>query len=154
MGLGVINVLDPFHATEASIMGQIQTFTALLVFIAVDGPAQLLFAVQKSFTWVPRLDLSSGALPRAVFYLFSKIFYVSLIFVLPMLGVLFVTHVMLGILSKASPQLNVMVLGFPINFAMGLLTFIFILDYYQNLIPEIFMRMFEEMDLVMSRVMG
>lgn len=153
MGLGIINVLDPFHATEASIMAQLQNFLALLIFMAVDGPQMLLVAVHKSFFLVPHLQLDSGALPRAVFAVFSKIFYVSIVFVMPIVGVLFITHLILGILSKASPQLNVMVLGFPINIAAGLFTFILLLDYFQNMIPEIFSRMFSELDLFMVHLL-
>lgn len=150
MGLGIINVFDPFHATEASIMGQVQSFLALMVFLAVDGPHLLLFAVHKSFLLVPGLELSSGALPRAVFAVFSKVFYVSVIFVMPILGVLFITHLIMGILSKASPQLNVMMLGFPIHLGAGFFTFIWVLAYFENLIPEIFVTMFTEIDLFMT----
>ncbi len=150
MGFGIINVLDPFHATEASIMAQLQSFVAILVFISIDGPHVLLFAVQKSFTLVPQLDLQSGALPRAMVTIFSRIFYVSLIFALPMLGVFFISHLILGILSKASPQINVMILGFPINISIGVFSFILLLEYYQNLIPEIFASMFAEIDLFMT----
>jgi len=153
MGLGIINVLDPFNAIEASLMAQFQSFLALLIFIAVDGPSFLLIAVQKSFILVPHLELHSGALPRAVFSLCSRIFYVSIIFVMPILGVLFVTHVILGILSKASPQLNVMVLGFPVNIAAGFFTLILLLDYFENLVPEIFATMFTEIDLFMTHLL-
>lgn len=153
LGLGIINVLDPFHATEASIMAQLQSFIAVLIFIAVDGPHLLLFAVQKSFVLVPQLQLNSGALPRAMFALFSKVFYVSIVFVMPMLGVLFITHVILAILSKASPQLNVMILGFPVNLAAGFFTFVLLLDYFENIIPEIFVTMFAEIDLFMVHLL-
>lgn len=153
MGFGIINVIDPFHANEASIMAQLQSFIALLLFLAVDGPHLLLFAVQKSFVLVPHLSLNSGALPRAVFAVFSRVFYVSIVFVMPILGVLFITHLILGILSKASPQLNVMVLGFPINIAAGLFTFVLLLDYFQNMIPEIFATMFAEIDLFMVHLL-
>ncbi|MBI4178451.1 flagellar biosynthetic protein FliR [bacterium] len=153
MGLGIINVFDPFHAVEVSIMGQFQSFISLLLFIAVDGPQWMLFAVQKSFLVAPHFQPTSLALAHAIFGLFSKIFYISFVFVMPILGVLFLSHVVLGILSKASPQLNVMILGFPINIGVGLFTFILLLDYFENMIPEIFETMFREIDLFLVHLL-
>lgn len=153
MGLGIINVFDPFHATEVSIMGQFQNFISLLIFISVDGPHWMLYAVQKSFFMVPHLHPSAIFVSHAIFHLFSKIFYVSFVFVMPILGVLFISHLILGILSKASPQLNVMILGFPVNIGLGLFTFILLLDYFQNIIPEIFVSMYKEIDLFLGHLL-
>lgn len=153
MGLGIINVFDPFHATEASVMGQVQSFVAMLIFIAMDGPHYVLYALQKSFVLVPQLNLNSGLLTKVIFNTMSRTFYVSLVFVLPMIGVLFISHLVLGILSKASPQLNVMVVGFPINITIGFITFWYLLGYFNDFIPNIFAGMFAELDQLITHVL-
>lgn len=146
MGMGIVNVIDPFHATEVSVMSQLHSFVAMLIFLSVDGPHYLLVSIQKSFLYVPHLTLHSGALPKAVFALCSKVFYLATMFVMPMLGVLFISHLILAVLSKASPQLNVMILGFPVNLGIGFLTLFWMMDYFGEFIPRVFESLFLDID--------
>lgn len=149
MGFGMINVFDPIHGTQVSVMEQLQTFFGFLLFIAVGGPEQLIMAVTRSFSIVPVLTLNFISLPLELFAMTTRLFYLGFALALPLIGILFLMTVTLGLLNKASPQINVMLLGFPLNIVVGLFTFMVVLRFFRDLIP----RLFEEMFMTIDRVM-
>ncbi len=116
IGFGMSEVLDPLGQVSIPLVGQLKNLIGLLVFLAINGHHYLLEALYRSYELAPVLSVSkasSGKLFQYLMYSFSGMFMVALKIALPVVGVIFLISVSMGVLAKAAPQMNIMMLGFP-----------------------------------------
>ena len=126
IGFGINEVLDPLSQISVPLIGQMKNLVALLVLLAMNGHHFMIEAVYRSYELVPLLDIgraSSGRLLEYMLYAFSGMFVVAMKIALPVVGTIFLVSVSLGVLAKAAPQMNIMMMGFPfkIMVAFGIL---------------------------------
>jgi flagellar biosynthetic protein FliR len=121
MGLGMASLIDPQDHEHTVVLAQWQGTLALLLFLAVDGHHVLIQAVAESFRRMPAgaATLSRAGLGMAIAFA-SDLFVLALKLAAPVLILVLLVNATLGALTKLIPQLNVMVVGFPINVAAGL----------------------------------
>jgi len=58
-------------------------------------------------------------------------FSIALSLALPFLAVMLLTNVVLGVLARVAPQLNVFAIGFPLTILVGLSTLMLLLPYIE-----------------------
>jgi flagellar biosynthetic protein FliR len=126
IGFGINEVLDPLSQISVPLIGQMQNLIALLVLLAMNGHHFMIEAIYHSYELVPLFDIgrmSSGKLVQYMMYSFSGMFVIALKIALPVVGTIFLISVSLGVLAKAAPQMNIMMMGFPfkIMVAFGVL---------------------------------
>ena len=141
MGIGLSNLIDPQTQEHITSLAQWQNLLALLVFFSVDGHHMLIRAVADSFRVLPL----GGGLPSAagfgmVMDLAGGLFVVALKIAAPVMVLLLLVNAAMGVLSKLIPQLNVFIVGFPLNVAAGL----FILTASQPFTVRLLMTSFSE----------
>ena len=141
MGFGASSVFDPLAQVELPIMGQFFNIAAMFVFLSVSGFQKLfLTGVIGSFHAVRAVDFATFHSDFAALFLSSltHLFEQALIISMPILGTLFLVEVVMGLLAKAAPQLNLLMLGFPlaiiVAFAMMLLALPMIMAFFGNVI--------------------
>ncbi|MBM4265683.1 MAG: flagellar biosynthetic protein FliR [Deltaproteobacteria bacterium] len=120
MGLGLASLIDPQYEDRLAVLGQWQNLFALLLFLAVDGHHMLIEALAESFRRVPAgtAGLTAESLQMTLAFA-AGMFVLALKVAAPVLILLLLVNGGLGALAKLIPQLNVMVVGFPINVAAG-----------------------------------
>ena len=120
MGFGLASLFDPQSHDRTMVLAQWQSSIAMLLFLAVDGHHMLVQAVAESFRRVPpgAVGLGSAGFGMTVAFA-SGIFVLALKLAAPVLILVLLTNAGLGALGKLVPQLNVMVVGFPVNVAAG-----------------------------------
>jgi flagellar biosynthetic protein FliR len=93
---------------------------SLLTFLALDGHLFMLKALADSFSLVPAGGLLLGdVLVRQVFDLSTQLFVIALKVAAPVMVALFLTELALGLMNRAAPQMQVMLIGFPLKIAAG-----------------------------------
>lgn len=123
MGLSGANVLDPLSATHMPIMGQFMGLFALTIILAAGGHTVILESLAGSLQAAPPgapLDLTAGA--RAFVELGATLFLLGLRFAAPVVAAMMVGNAVLGILARTVPQMNVLMMSFPLQIAIGLFT--------------------------------
>jgi flagellar biosynthetic protein FliR len=125
IGFGLVNVIDPAGGQSVSILGQFYYMVAMLFFLAINGHHLLLKAVGDSFQLLPPgsvgwFDKAAGAGPLLSEF-FTKLFIIAFQVAAPSVAVLFLTSVSMGLLSRTLPQMNIFIVGLPLNVALGLL---------------------------------
>ncbi len=140
MGLGASQVFDPLAQIEIPLMGQFLYVVAMLVFVMIGGFQKfLLVGVIRSFESLRAADLVAGR--ELVFGVFvrslGKLFENSLVISFPILGTLMLTSVSLGLLAKAAPQMNLLMMGFPISIAVAYLVLLFVIPFLMTVFGEI-----------------
>lgn len=116
MGFAAANVFDPQSERQVALISQFQNIFAILIFLAIDGHHLFLHTAVRSYELLPpgRLDFSGQAVPFLM-ELASHMFAIGVQFSAPVLAVLLLSGLILGVLARVFPQLNVFLLSFPIN---------------------------------------
>jgi flagellar biosynthetic protein FliR len=120
MGFMMANVTDPTTNISVPMMGQFLYLLAVLVFLSVNGHHWMIRAVVDSYRLVPL----GGASPRPGFFehfsgLTSEMFVRAVQFGAPAVIALVLTEVAMGVVSRAVPQMNILMLGFSVRIAVG-----------------------------------
>jgi flagellar biosynthetic protein FliR len=121
MGFGMSNLIDPISHAQVTIVAQWHQLLALLVFLALDVHHLLIRALLGSFTAAPpgTLGVTAAGL-RGIVTLAGDVFAVGARVAAPVVIALLLTNGALGVLARTVPQLNVFVVGFPLNVGVGL----------------------------------
>ncbi|HOQ11647.1 MAG: Flagellar biosynthetic protein FliR [Spirochaetes bacterium ADurb.Bin218] len=116
IGFGINEVYDPLAQVSVPLLGQMKNFIGILVFLFINGHHFLIEAICRSFELAPFFGVSkaaTGGFLKYIVYAFSGMFIVALKIALPIVAVSFLISVSMGVLAKAAPQMNIMMLGFP-----------------------------------------
>ena len=145
MGFGASMVYDPLAQIQIPLMGQFINLMAMLIFVIVGGFQKIfLMGVLRSFEAIKAVDLLYIREPllKMVLRSMTLLFEQALIIAFPVLGVLLLISVSMGLLAKAAPQMNLLMLGFPIKitmaFVMLFLALPFILEAFNRVIDSSF----------------
>ena len=124
MGFSMINVMDPQSGSQVSVMEQLGYWTVLTLFILLDGHYILLLALVESFHMVPP---GGFALPPVFFNQVMSMtaakFVTGIKIGAPVIVALLFVSVAFGITAKFAPQMNVLIISFPVKIAIGLVFF-------------------------------
>ncbi|MCA9792232.1 MAG: flagellar biosynthetic protein FliR [Candidatus Eremiobacteraeota bacterium] len=124
MGLSVAASMDPSSGGASKLLMRLNFYIAMLLYLVVDGHHQLMIAIYKSFEVVPLTGFNvDGNLISHFVDVSGSIFVIGLQIASPALAALFITQVALGLLARVAPQMNVFMLSFPLNIAVGLTMF-------------------------------
>jgi flagellar biosynthetic protein FliR len=116
MGFAAAEVFDPQNQRQVALISQFQNIFAILIFLAINGHHLFLQTAIRSYELLPpgQLDFSGQAVPYLM-ELASHMFSIGVQFSAPVLAVLLLSGLILGVLARVFPQLNVFLLSFPIN---------------------------------------
>lgn len=118
IGFGINEVLDPLGQVSVPLIGQLKNLIGILVFLVIGGHHFLIKAIYRSYELAPVIGMSKGeigSLLKFLAYIFSGMFVIALKISLPIVATVFLVSVSMGVLSKAAPQMNIMMLGFPVK---------------------------------------
>ena len=104
-----------------------------LLFIVTDGHLAVIYALVQSFHAFPVGTDVLGWLrtlqPQAWG---AEVFHLGLWIALPLVGMLLFVNLVLGVISRVAPQINVFAVGFPITLAVGLIGMLLTLPLMQS----------------------
>jgi flagellar biosynthetic protein FliR len=122
MGFAAANIFDPQTTQQLSLMSQFINILALMAFLALDIHHFFFRIIVESYILLPPgyLDFSQGAV-QELMRMGSHMFALGVKFSAPVLALLLIANLVLGILARVFPQLNVFMLSFPINIGVAFL---------------------------------
>jgi flagellar biosynthetic protein FliR len=122
MGFSIVNVIDPLSSTQVSIFSEFQYLIAALVYLSVDGHHLFILAIVDSYRMVSPFGFHfSGSLMQSIFMFSGVLFTTAVKVSAPVMAILLFTNVALAIVARTVPQINVFIVGFPLQIAAGLL---------------------------------
>jgi len=121
IGLGFAAYFNPDAGESENVVSNFMSMLALLMFLAIDGHLMMVYALADSFRLFPAGG--AGLLPvdpMALVHAASDIFAIAMTISLPILGVMLMINVVLGLMARVAPQLNLFAVGFPLTVLAGL----------------------------------
>jgi len=124
MGFAMINVVDPQSGANVSIMDQLGYWVCVVVFLVINGHHIIISALINSFELVPiGVFVMKKILLLKLLDLSGALFLVAIKIGAPVIAALFFVSVGFGLVSKFAPQMNVMIVAFPLKIVAGLFLF-------------------------------
>ena len=142
MGLSSAMVLDPTVGAQVSILGNFFGLLAVTLFIHVGGVYWLINALHRSFEIFPvyasSIPIDQLINKEYLITLTSNVLYVGLQIASPILLATLGQDLILGIISKTAPQVNVFQLSFLFKPVLGAAILLWIMPIIVNVINDYF----------------
>ena len=121
MGLNLSAVFDPQFGGEGSVLGDMYFMLTLVVFLAIRGHHAMLDGVHASFE---KLPLMSVGVDRPLFDTLAGLLQGATVLAIrlaaPMLVTMLIVALVLGLVGKTIPQMNVMAAGLTLRSVVGM----------------------------------
>jgi len=144
MGFNMASAMDPETGGQSTVISQFLYLFTILIFFSVNGHHMFIRALAASFYKVPpdsfHLDTPVvGALVRVS----SDMFLIALKMAAPIMVALFLSHLSLGIVARTVPQVNVLMIGLPLNIFLGMILFSLVILNLSPFLVELVRKMGE-----------
>jgi flagellar biosynthetic protein FliR len=134
MGLTYAGTIDPSSGAKNTVVTALFNMVAVLTLFAMDGHHTILRALAASYTGLPVGDGGVNAsLVTSVRETLALVFVTAVRLSAPMVVVLLIAEIVIGFISRVTPALSFMVIGFPIRMLLGL----FVLGLVVTTLPGI-----------------
>lgn len=143
MGLSSAMVLDPSSQTQISILEKLFSLFAILLFIQLGGVYWLFRAFVRSFELFPiyatSIPLAKIVNMEYLIQMTSNVLYMGLQIASPILLATLAQDIILGVISKTAPQVNVFQLSFLFKPVLGGAIMVWILPMLVNVMSDYFL---------------
>jgi flagellar biosynthetic protein FliR len=121
MGLGFSAMVDPATGNTNPVLGQFLSILGTFLFLSIGGHLMLAAIVVESYRALPpgQAWLAEESL-RQLVYFGSVLFAAGVSVALPVAFSIVLVQVMMGVLSRTAPALNLFAVGFPAAILAGL----------------------------------
>ncbi|MDC7222411.1 MAG: flagellar biosynthetic protein FliR [Spirochaetales bacterium] len=124
MGFGASSTYDPLSQVEMPLVGQFFNLIAMYLFITIGGMRNLFIkGIYNSFQALTGAYILTHPDFLQLFFTgaLGGIFQQAIVMAFPVIGTLLLVSLTTGLLAKAAPNMNLLMLGFPIQIGLGFL---------------------------------
>ena len=149
MGLSMAQMFDPTTNLQVTVTGNIYNYLVMLMMLVTNMHYYIIRAITDSFKYfnvgqaVFRMSLKD-----IMVNFISNYFLIAMRIILPMFCAMLMINVILGVLTKAAPQMNMFAVGIQIKVLAGMCILVFLVQT----IPTVSDFIFAEMKNVLSEV--
>ena len=122
IGFSMVNVINPAANISVTVTGNLYTYIVMLMLLATDLYRYIITAIIDAFQFIPvgqaviRISMSQLMLTFIKDY-----FVIGFRIVLPMFAATLMVNIVLGVLAKVAPQMNMFVIGMQLKVLMGII---------------------------------
>lgn len=124
IGLGFASMVDPQGGHSSPVVSQFLMLLMTLIFLSLDGHLILMEVIVRSYQLLPP---GGGWLARGQLWDVVKfggfVFASGLAIALPVGFALFALNVVVGVVTRTAPQLNIFAVGLPLTLIAGFVVF-------------------------------
>lgn len=122
MGLSAAAQADPSSHGAVNLLRRLHFYAAMLTYLMFNGHHKMWEAIFYSFQKIPLTYFQMTELQiNTMIAQGSEMYRIGLQISSPAVAALFVAQIALGLLARVAPQMNVFMLSFPMNLAVGLM---------------------------------
>ena len=148
VGFAIVNVVDPTSGQQIPLIGSFLYNLAVIVLLATNGHHMILAALVESFRVVPIAGMEGNlSLAMLMANFTGTIFLTGMKIAMPITFAILLTNVGLGILSRTMPQMNIFVVGIPMQLMIGITVLSMIIPFYVLFLDVLFNEMYGNISL-------
>lgn len=151
VGFSMAAVFDPSMGSTVANYGRVYYWLSIALFFILNMHHHIINTLIQSFEYVPITTVDFGGLGvHAIIRLFALTFELAINLAAPVLIVVLVTDVVLGIISRTVPQINVLMLGMPLKSMISFIFSLITLSWLTNSMGKIMASMSEHLSGLMN----
>ena len=123
IGLSMMNVLDPLTQIQVPIVGNIYFLAVSALLVATGGLNGFIGAFYQSYEVLPlgmAHIVGNASFAMYAVTVLTEFMVLAVKIAMPVVGAVLVINVVLGIMVKTVPQINVFVVGMPLKLIVGI----------------------------------
>ena len=155
IGFSMVSTFDPVTNIQVTITSNLYTYLVMLVMMISDLHHYIIKAFVDSYTIVPvGKVVINGELYKVAVQFIVDYFIIAFRIVLPVFAAILVVNVVLGVLAKVAPQMNMFVIGMQLKVFVGLIVLYFVIQMVPAVGDFIFNEMLEMMKKAIYTMAG
>jgi flagellar biosynthetic protein FliR len=144
IGFRMGGILDPQYGIKTPLSSNVLNIIAMAVFLILDGHLQLINIVSHTYQASPVGNLEFLKNIYLVFTgAFSFAFLSAFKIALPIILMIFLADVVLLVLIKFMPQMNIFVIGIPMKILVGIFSLFYIIEPFTDFLEPYFNTMYD-----------
>jgi flagellar biosynthetic protein FliR len=122
IGLSMVNIFDPSTNENVTITGSLYSQVLTMMLIVTGMYQYILRALVDTYTLIPvnGAVINTDRMLEAILIFLRDYIVIGFRICLPIFIITFITNVILGVLAKVSPQMNMFAVGIQIKIIVGL----------------------------------
>jgi flagellar biosynthetic protein FliR len=149
MGFAMAMAMDPQTGVQSTVLTQLLYLFTVLIFFSMDGHHLFIRALAASFEMVPPNGFTFDPhLSTELIQISGMMFLLGLKIAAPIIVALFLSNLCLGIVARTVPQVNILMVGFPINISIGLVLFTMIVANFSSVVSGLMSKMDEALNVL------
>lgn len=150
VGFAIANVINPQTQQNITIIGELQLTLATLIYLTTNSHYLLIQGMAGSFHLLPLPYVNLGpSVAGNIALFFAQSFLIVYKIAAPVVVALFLTNVTLAFMARVAPQMNVFIIGLPMQVGVGLTMMAISLPLLATVGPEIFADVSGQFDSVL-----
>ena len=141
LGLSMSSIYDPNSKDQSTLIENLMYWMGIIIFFSMNGHHKLIIGIQDSFRLI---EIGENLIGDNFYYIinvFIECFSIGFRISVPIVLSLIFTDLIMGLISRSVPQLNVMIIGMPLKMLVGIVFFMvalpFIITEIHNLLNNI-----------------
>lgn len=133
IGFSMVSVFDPLSQIQLTITGTFYYYLVLLITLITNSFHYFIKAIVKSFELIPlgQVFLSTKLYDGFIGFM-NELLLIAMQIAAPFFFVMLLTDVILGVLARTAPQMNLFVIGFPIKIFLGLVIMLITINIFPS----------------------
>ena len=153
VGFSIVNVMDPTSGQQIPLIGSFLYNLGLIIFLVTNGHHMIIAALFESFKVVPILSMDPGlGLTDLIVNFTAGIFLTGMKIAMPVTFAILLTNVGLGVLARTMPQMNIFVVGIPLQIVIGIFVLSIMLPFYVLFLDVLFNEMYGNISVVLRAI--
>ena len=137
MGLAMAEVLDPLTDERSQPLGSLLEMIFIILFLNANGHHLFLLIISRSYEAFPAGSVPTiPVLADGVIKAGSTLLIAGLKLAAPMLAAFLLLMVVLAVLARMVPEMNILFISFPLRVGLGLLMIIVFLPFISTFVAE------------------
>ena len=137
MGLSMAQILDPLSGENTQALGALLEMIFILLFLSANGHHLFIFIISRSYETFPAGNIPSIAvLAEGIIKSGSTLLMAGLKLSAPILAAFLLLMVVLAVLARMIPEMNILFISLPMRVGMGLLMVAIFLPFLNTFVSE------------------
>ena len=143
IGFSMVQLFDPLTNQSSSAFGSFYSYLVMLVMILSNMHYYIITALIKSFDLIPlgTIGYNEEYLYESIIHFAMQYFIIGFEIILPVFASALLLNIVLGVLAKTAPQMNMFVVGMQLKIIVGLAVLLVIVVCIPNITESLYVTM-------------
>lgn len=147
VGFSMAMQYDPVLGVNTSFYGQVYYWISMVIFFVANVHHHVIRTLVRSFEIVPITQVNFPYLgTEGLVQIFVYVFEIAVNLAFPLIIVALLAEIVLALLSRTVPQINVLILGMPLKILLSIIFLFFFLPFLFENIGDVFPKMLQTIE--------